>query len=101
MIRAFLKRFVIWLVLSLPVGVVVGGAFSVFVPEDGALDQRTSVVNGALAGAGLALIGAWAAAGTTAVTRESLKRAGASEFMTGAVISYGLVISGLLLLEFA
>ncbi|MEE8518867.1 MAG: hypothetical protein V3S98_07060 [Dehalococcoidia bacterium] len=101
MVRAFIKRLVIWLFLSMPVGIVIGGAFSAFVPEDAAVDRRTSVVNGARAGAGLALIGAWVAAGTTAITRGTLKRVGGSEFMTGAIISYGVVIAGLLLLEFA
>lgn len=101
MISAFLKRFAIWLPLSIPVGILAGGAFSALVPEDAILDLQTAAVNGALAGAGLALIGAWVAAGTTALMRDTLRRAGASEFMTGVIISYGVIAAGLLLLEYA
>ncbi len=100
MIGAFIKRLAIWLLLTLPVGVAAGALFSAFVPEDADLDRFTSAVNGAWVGAGLASIGAWSAAATTTVMRGTLRQAGGSEFLTGAVISYGLVIVGLLLLEY-
>ena len=95
----FLKRLALWLLLSLPLGVGLGAAFSAYVPDDAALDRGTAAVNGALAGLGLALIGAAAAAATTTVTRALLERVGGSELLTGAVISYGLIIVGLVLLN--
>lgn len=95
----FLKRLALWLLLSLPLGVGLGAAFSAYVPGDAALSRGTAAVNGALAGLGLALIGATAAAATTTATRELLERAGGSELLTGAVISYGLIVVGLALLN--
>ena len=96
---AFVKRLARWLALSVPVGIGAGAAFSAFVPADAGLDRGTSAVNGALAGFGLALVGAFAAAATTAATRDMLQRAGGSELLTGAIISYGVIAAGLLLLS--
>lgn len=94
----FIKRFALWLVLSLPVGIGAGAVFSAFLGDGADLDRFTSAGNGAIAGAWVGLIGALAAAATTTVARARLKDAGGSQFFTGLIVSYGLIIAALLLL---
>ena len=101
MLARFVRKLVLWLVLSLPVGIAAGAGIAAFFGEDADIDRLTSAVNGALSGAGIALIGAWTAAGTTAITHDRLQRARGSELLTGAVVSYGLIAVALLLLLFA
>jgi hypothetical protein len=96
---AFTKRFILWLLLSLPVGIGIGAAFSAFLGEGSDLDRFTSAGNGGLAGAWTALIGATAAAGTTTMARAKLKAAGGSEFLTGLFVSFGLIVAALGLLR--
>ena len=93
----FIKRFVLWLILSLPVAIGAGAAFSAFLGEGSDLDRFTSAGNGAIAGAWIAL--ATVAAGTTTVAHAKLKDAGGSRFLTELVVSYGLIIAALLLLR--
>jgi hypothetical protein len=95
----FVKRFVLWLLLSLPVGIGIGAAFSAFLGEGAEFDRFTSAGNGATAGVWTALVGAIAAAATTTVARVRLKEAGGSQFLTGLIVSYGLIIAALLLLR--
>ncbi len=95
----FIKRFVLWLILSLPVAIGAGAAFSAFLGEGSDLDRFTSAGNGAIAGAWIALVGATVAAGTTTVAHAKLKDAGGSRFLTELVVSYGLIIAALLLLR--
>ncbi len=95
---SFTKRFVLWLVLSLPVGMAAGAALSAFFGDGADLDRFTSAGNGAIAGAWTALVGAVVAAATTSVARARLKEAGGSEFLTGLSVSYGLIIIALALL---
>jgi drug/metabolite transporter (DMT)-like permease len=95
---AFLKREIAWLLASLPVGIALGAAASAYFGEDAALDHLTSAANGAQAGAWLALVGATAAAATTVLTRDRLRRAGGSEVLTGVIVSLGTIIAGLAML---
>ena len=94
----FVKRLVLWLLLSIPVGIGMGAAVSAFLGEGAELDRFTSAGNGAIAGAWTALVGAIAAAATTTAAQVRLKRAGASLFVTGLIVSYGLITVALLLL---
>lgn len=96
--RAIIKGLVVWLLASLPVGIVLGVVASAFLPADAAVDRSTAAFNGLLAGTQLALLGGIAAAVTTTVSRDTLKAAGGSEFVTGAIVTYGVIIIGLLLL---
>ena len=95
----FIKRFILWLLMSLPVGIGVGAVFSAYVGEGSDLDRFTAAGNGAIAGAWIALVGAGAAAATTTAARARLKAAGGSEFLSGLVVSYGLIVVALLLLR--
>ena len=97
--RRFTKLLIGWLFLSEPVGIAVGAGFSAMYGEGATTDRFTSAVNGALAGAWLALFGALMAATTITVARERLKAAGASNLLTGVIVSYGLIVTGLLLLR--
>lgn len=97
----FLKRFILWLLLSLPVSTLVGAAFSAYLGEGSELDRFTSGANGAIAGAWAGFAGALAAAGTVTLYRDKLKGAGGSPFLTGLIVSYGLIIASLVLLRIA
>lgn len=96
-----LKRLIVWLLAALPAGVAAGAGVSAYWGADAAVDRVTAAVNGALAGFWLGLIGGVAAAATTWIAREPLRRAGGSEFATGAVIVAGLIAAGLAFLAFA
>ena len=95
---AFLKGGIAWLLVSLPLGIALGAAASVYLGEDAAFDRLTFAANGAQAGAWLALVGATAAAATTVLARDMLRRAGGSEVLTGAIVSLGTIIAGLAIL---
>ena len=101
MIARFIKRLIGWTFLSLPVGVGAGALVSAYWGEGSDVDRLTSAANGAWAGGGIALVGAWMAAATTAAARDRLKSIGGSELLTGAVVSYGLIIVALGLLYVA
>jgi hypothetical protein len=98
--RRFTKQAILWIFLSLPAGVAAGALVSAFWGQNSDIDRFTAAFNGGLSGAWIALIGAFAAAGTNAVAHDRLKAAGGSWFLTGLVISYGLIATtlGLLLL---
>lgn len=96
-----LKRLIVWLLAALPAGVAAGAGVSAYWGADAAVDRVTAAVNGALAGFWLGLIGGVAAAVTTWIARGPLRRAGGSEFATGAVIVAGLIAAGLAFLSFA
>ena len=98
MIKAFLLRLVLWLVLSLPIGIGAGVLVSIYFGEGADTDQFTAAGNGALTGAWLGLVGGVAAAVTNTATRQTLREAGGSECVTGAVVSYGLIGISLVLL---
>ncbi|MEX2598998.1 MAG: hypothetical protein WD533_05005 [Dehalococcoidia bacterium] len=92
---AIVKGLVVWLLAALPVGVLLGLLVSTFVPENAVVDRSTAAFNGAMAGLQLAVVGGIAAAITTTVSRDMLKRVGGSECITGAAITYGVIILGL------
>ncbi len=96
--RKIIKGLLVWLLASLPVGMGLGALVSAYVPADAVVSRSTAAMNGVGAGAELALLGAIVAAVTTHVSRGTLQRAGGSEFVTGAVITYGLIVIGLLVL---
>ena len=100
MIWRFIKRAMLWVLLSLPVGIAAGALVSMYWGEDADIDRFTSAFNGGLSGAWIAVVGALAAAGTTTIAHDRLRAVGGSEFLTGLTVSYGLIaISlGLLLL---
>ena len=100
MIWRFIKRAILWVFLSLPVGMGAGALVSLFWGEDADIDRLTAAFNGALSGAWIALVGAFAAAVTNTVAHDRLKAAGGSDFLTGLTVSYGLIAIalGLLLL---
>ena len=96
--RTYIKALIVWLVAAVPVGIGAGALVSAFIPEDAAVDRATAAYNGLLAGLQLAALGGIAAAITTTVARRSLQRAGGSELVTGAIVAYGVIAVGLLLL---
>ena len=96
-----LIRLVIWTFVATPVGVGVGALVSTIWGEGADIDRATAGFNGAVAGLWLGLIGALVAALTTRIARDSLRRAGGSELVTGAVIVIGLLAAGLGLLVIA
>ena len=98
---ALLKRLIIWTLIALPLGIGIGAGVSSLWGEDADIDRATSGYNGAVAGFWLGLIGALAAAITTRIARDALRRAGGSELLTGAVIVLGLLVAGLGLLTLA
>ncbi|MCY4582841.1 MAG: hypothetical protein OXE50_08635 [Chloroflexi bacterium] len=98
---AFLKRLVIWTVMAVPLGMAIGAVVSLTWGPDSDIDRATAGFNGAVAGFWLGLIGAVAAAATTRIAREPLRRAGGSECHTGGVIVFGLLAVGLWLLTLA
>lgn len=98
---AFLKRLIVWTALAVPLGIGIGAGVSLTWGEDSNIDRATAGFNGAVAGFWLGLIGALAAAATTRIAREPLRRAGGSECLTGGVIVFGLLAVGLGLLTLA
>lgn len=94
-----LKRLIVWMLASVPLGAATGAVVSAYWGADAAVDRVTSAVNGAIAGFWLGLIGAVAAAVTTRAARAPLRHAGGSEFATGAVIVIGLLAAGLAFLS--
>ena len=95
---AFLKRLIIWTVLAVPLGIGIGTVVSLTWGPDSNIDRATAGFNGAIAGFWLGIIGAVAAAVTTRIARDPLRRAGGSECLTGGVIVFGLLGVGLWLL---
>ena len=98
---AFLKRLIIWTLLAVPLGIGIGAGVSSIWGEDADIDRATAGFNGAVAGFWLGVIGAVAAAATTRIAREPLRRAGGSECLTGAFIVLGLLAIGLGVLTLA
>ena len=98
---AFLKRLVIWTVAAVPLGIGIGAGVSSIWGQDADIDRATAGFNGAVAGFWLGIIGAVSAAATTRIARDSLRRAGGSECLTGGVIVFGLLAVGLWLLTLA
>ena len=98
---AFLKRLIVWTLVALPSGIGIGAVVSAAWGEHAAIDRATAAFNGGIAGAWLGAVGAVAAAVTTRVARDALRRAGGSEALTGAVIVGGLLGVGLGLLMLA
>lgn len=96
----FVRQTMLWLLLSLPVGLGAGAAVSALLGTNADIDRFTAGFNGAIAGALIALIGALTAAGTNTIAYDRLKAAGGSPFLTGLAISYGSisVVLGLMLL---
>ncbi len=92
---AFLKRLIIWTVLAVPLGIGIGAVVSLTWGPDSDIDRATAGFNGAIAGFWLGIIGALAAAVTTRIARDLLRRAGGSECLTGGVIVLGLFAVGL------
>lgn len=97
----FLKRLIVWTVLAIPLGVGIGAGVSLTWGENSNIDRATAGFNGAVAGFWLGGVGAIAAAVTTRIAREPLRRAGGSECLTGAFIVFGLLAIGLGLLTLA
>lgn len=97
----FLKRLIVWTLLAVPLGIGVGAGVSSLWGEDADIDRATAGFNGAVAGFWLGLIGAASTAATTRIARGPLRRAGGSEFLTGAFIVIGLLAIGLGLLTLA
>ena len=96
----FVKRVMLWVLISLPVGIAVGALVSAVWGEDADIDRFTSAFNGAVSGAWIGLVGAFAAAATNTIAHDRLKVAGGSEFLTGLAVSYGLITIALALLLF-
>ena len=96
-----LKRLIVWTLAAVPLGAAAGAGVSAYWGAGADVDRVTAAVNGAIAGFWLGLVGAVAAAVTTRAAREPLRRAGGSEFATGAVIVIGLLAAGLALLSLA
>jgi len=87
-LRPFLKRFLIWLLLSLPVGAIAGGVVTWSQTIPGDFFRTTYIVGGIARGVYAASFGAFMAAITTTLGRHALRRASGSELLTGIIISY-------------
>ena len=98
MATPFIKRLILWLVLSAPVGIGAGALVSIYFADGADLDTFTAAGNGVLTGLSLGVFGAVAAAATNTIARRQLREAGGSECITGAIVSYGLIGIGLVLL---
>ncbi len=96
-----LRRFALWLLLTVPPAAAAGFVVTLLATDVTALNRTQTVVGGAVLGAALAAVGAIAATATTLLGRGALRRAGGSEFLTGAIVSYGAVALGLLLARLA
>ena len=96
---SFIKGFVLWLILSVPIGLAVGAVFSAFLGQGAEIDRFTAAGNGAIAGAWIGLVAAWAATTTTTLARPRLKNVGGSELVTGLLVSIGFIIGALGLLR--
>lgn len=101
MLPRFLRHLILWLFLSVPIAVGAGAGFSAYFGEGAHLDRFTAAGNGVIAGLWLGSIGAVGAAATIAIAYDRLKQARASLFTTGAIVSYGLIVIGILMLWLA
>lgn len=88
----------LWVLISLPVGMAAGALVSAVWGENAEIDRFTAAFNGTVSGAWIGLVGAFAAAITNTIARDRLKAAGGSEFLTGLAVSYGLIAIALALL---
>lgn len=100
MVWRFVKLAVLWVLLSVPVGIGAGSLASAYLGDNAEIDRFTAAFNGGLSGAWIGLVGAFAAAATNTVAHDRLTAARGSQFLTGLIVSYGLiaVALGLLLL---
>lgn len=96
---SFIKGFVLWLMLSVPVGLAAGAVFSAFLGQGSEIDRFTAAGNGAIVGAWVGLVAAAAAAATTTLARPRLKNVGGSQLITGLFVSLGFIIGALGLLR--
>lgn len=93
----FVKRLIVWLVLSVPPGAFAGWLVAWRQTDVGDFRRSGFILGSMLAGLWVGVLGAVMAATTTTIARDWLRRAGASECLTGAVVSYGTVAAGLFL----
>ena len=93
----YIRRFALWLGLTLPVGVLAGGIFTLWESDTADFFRAAEIAGGLLIGGVLAVFGAAVATATTLAGRGALRRSGGSELLTGAIVAYGVVIIGLLL----
>lgn len=93
----YLRRFALWFMLAVPVGVLAGGALTFWESDTADFFRAVEIIGGAIIGGFLGAFGAAAATVTTLASRTALRRAGGSELLTGAIVAYGIVIMGLLL----
>ena len=93
----YIRRFALWLLLTLPVGVLAGGVFTLLESDTNDFFRAAEIAGGALIGGVLAVFGSAAATVTTLAGRGALRRTGGSELLSGAIVAYGVVVIGLLL----
>lgn len=91
------RRYVLWLVLTTPIGVLAGGLLALLESDTNDFFRAAEIVGGAIIGGVLALFSAAIATVTTLLGGGVLQRAGGSDFLTGVVLSYGVLVIGLLM----
>ena len=89
-----LRRLLLWLLLSVPLGAVAGTLIA-YVDAGSANYLRGSMmVSGGIIGVELGILGGAMAALTATVFGNVLRRAGGSVFLTGLVVAGGLMALG-------
>ncbi len=89
-----LRRLLLWLLLSVPLGTVVGTLLAYADTDSGSYLRGSVMVSGGIIGAELGILGGAMAALTTTVFGGVLRRAGGSAFLTGLVVAGGLMALG-------
>ena len=93
------KRLFIWSIISVPIGFLLG-AFIFFLKSNTSDFFRTNdIFYGALLGSSLALFGSFSAVVTLILGKTWIEKTKGSEKLSGAIVCYGIVILGLLLIN--
>ena len=92
-----IKRLLRWLLLSVPVAAVAGTLLALFDTDSRSYLRGSVAVSGGIIGVGLGILGGTMATLTTTVFEGTLQRAGGSRFLTGLMVSGGLMALGFLL----
>ena len=93
------KRLLLWLALSVPLGTGVGVLLAYVETVSGDFLRSSKLLTGGILGAELGVLAGAMAGGTSALFRDTLRRERGSELLTGMVVLAGLLAVGFLLLH--